>query len=60
MSEKDDGGSAFPGMTLREWYAGQALSGIVVSKKLLPGHEEAARWAFQYADAMINEAKKGK
>ncbi len=38
------------GMTLRQWYAGQALAGVVNSEK---GIEAAAVEAFAYADAMI-------
>lgn len=71
---KEDGGPAFPrpgwnecpdgclpGMTLREWYAGQALKGI-----LTMGHtaqeldaKRVAESAFRFADAMIEEGKKG-
>lgn len=72
----NDGGPAFPfaaeyghpaacgGMTLRDWFAGQALTGFLAS---LEEHESAqfgepshaAKTAFQYADAMIaaREAK---
>ncbi len=55
------------GMTLRQWYAGMALSGLVVTAKELSdlltatsGHQSGpkldefiAAMAFQYADAMI-------
>lgn len=37
-------------MTLRQWYAGQAIAGVVDSEK---GIEAAAAEAFAYADAMI-------
>ena len=59
-----DGGAAFPvsngrdtdhGMTLRDWFAGQALSGI--SAKSEDGFsispKDEAEWAYQRADAMI-------
>ena len=69
---KDDGGWAFPtpfsggtateeGMTLRDWFAGQALVGIAGPAggdgfSLSPG--DSADWAYQYADAMLAERSK--
>lgn len=70
---KDDGGQAFPrpgaadggawsdrpqdGMTLRDWFAGQALTGLLAAHsadgQVLPSSERAARWAYGYADAML-------
>lgn len=63
---KDEGGSAFPleignghivspGMTLRDWFAGQALVGLT-----RVGISYAATNAYEYADAMIEERNKGK
>lgn len=62
---KDNGCPAFPtsyqhnqqtieGMTLRDWFAGQALSGMLARQ---PGtHIEIfAGTAYEYADAMISE-----
>ncbi len=62
MSAKiNDGGPAFPvnaeiyngtglcGMTLRDWFAGQALTRLAFEHK----PNAAASWAYQYADAMI-------
>lgn len=73
MSKVNDGGPAFPttwdashnaalqtedGMSLRDWFAGQALAGVVVQcagdtvrKGTIAGHM-AAR-AYEIADAMI-------
>lgn len=69
----DDGGPAFPrgdvpnqswaqkGMSLRDWFAGQALAGFIAgrSDKSGPGidasYAEAAVSAGLYADAMIAE-----
>lgn len=70
MSARDDGGPAFPtksegqcgpntyrfpGMSLRDWFAGQALAGICGDG--IPGaHHTApntARDAYEYADAML-------
>lgn len=77
--ERNNGGPAFPteprgpiyggkhdGMTLRDWFAGQALAGLVTMKVL---HEIArksgvgsetvtAQAAYEYADAMIKERTK--
>ena len=58
----NDGGPAFPngvseyaldraGMTLRDWFAGQALPGLVAHGWYDP--EKAARLALDYADAML-------
>lgn len=75
VSERDDGGPAFPmqsigpqfppgyaGMSLRDWFAGQALAGIMANYKFmenirqgfgstLPHIPEAA---YEMADAMLN------
>ncbi|MGL4462278.1 MAG: hypothetical protein ACRDD1_16490 [Planctomycetia bacterium] len=69
----DDGGPAFPraeyfyepGMTLGDWYAGQALLGILASPAsfTLGGVSpttpaEIAELAHAYADAMVAEGRK--
>lgn len=62
----EDGGCAFPnqplgqdgmpwaeaefGMTLRDWFAGQALAGSLTSAV---GHASRAELAYAYADEMI-------
>jgi hypothetical protein len=74
MATKDDGGPAFPipnddrpgayeahpGMTLRDWFAGQALVGINSwspgSKPMDPAAR--AEWCYEQADAMIAERNK--
>jgi len=72
MTTKDDGGPAFPsqwddkdndGMTLRDWFAGHALIGIInacaMDTRARGEATEAmfARKAYSIADAMI-EARK--
>ena len=68
MSNRYDGGQAFPrpsgpgqegvntqaqiGMTLRDWFAGQALAGIMASKENMPFHV-VAPLAYSHADAML-------
>lgn len=67
MSEINDGGQAFPitdwpGMTLREWYAGQTLVGLISGCKDydIKPPEYWSSMAYKIADAMIAEGKKGK
>ena len=74
MSEKiDDGDAAFPrtgysadfgstlpqaGMSLRDYFAGQALVGILSHGEFDGSEEDYSRWAYAQADAMIKECKK--
>jgi hypothetical protein len=76
MSNKiDDGGQAFPiaypeshsikvsGMSLRDWFAGQALAGMI-EKFDAPLHEDDALYylakrAFSQADAMLAAREEG-
>ena len=50
------------GMTLRQWYAGMAMSGLMSQAKLHLADENPlqryAAWAFMAADAMIAEMEK--
>lgn len=69
MSDKNDGGQAFPngdavpGMTLRDWFAGQALAGIMTDmarqeKSSFPVTiKDVAQKSYQIADAMLEERK---
>jgi hypothetical protein len=73
MSKINDGGSAFPtdnhpleklhkGMSLRDWFAGQALAGLIAqSAGTATGSDKAlgARWAYQMADAMLKAREGG-
>lgn len=76
ITKRDDGGPAFAahcisetsgyvfqeGMTLRQWYAGMALLGVMNSVNMrdvttyMPDY--AAYEAFKIADAMIKESEK--
>lgn len=51
-----------PGMTLRQWYAGQAVAGVIASfgglNVPLPEPAQLAAQAFQIADAMIDEGER--
>ena len=74
MTKPNDGGPAFPnkgdntqgphshnydGMTLRQWYAGQALASVT-SEDLnrWPSAAHIAEWCRSVADALIAELKK--
>lgn len=80
MTKPYDGGSAFPfaataqtnvsmqtnGMSLRDWFAGQALAGILsghfadtIPHDDVGGGRDAAFYAYQYADAMLDVRKGG-
>lgn len=45
-----------PGMTLRDWFAGQALTGIA-DTHLLYGDANVAAAAYNLADAMMKESE---
>ena len=65
----NDGGPAFPlindhthpttinnGMTLRDYFAGQALASLLVSRKFTEAStKDIVERAFWYADAMLDE-----
>ena len=68
MPERKDGGPAFPfqlrptashdGMTLRDWFAGQALTGLIAG--VLTNHMDGQRScdsfadeAYEFADGML-------
>lgn len=73
--QKDDGGPAFPeiklqpsgwadvsgGMTLRDFFAGQALVGIAgphSADGFTLSPSDSAAWAYEVADAMLAERAK--
>lgn len=49
---------ATEGMTLRDWFAGHALAGMLSCPGRPDGDDNKASWAYALADAMI-AAKKG-
>lgn len=72
MDSRSDGGPAFPlptgagdkawrqGMSLRDWFAGQALSGFLASDTYSEeSAADLAKWSYQQADAML-KAREGK
>lgn len=72
MSAPQDGGPAFPfvepvtecsvstGMTLRDWFAGQAVSGLLACPKIDPKAmpKDYAKAAYGVAEAMLAERAK--
>ena len=71
MTKPNDGGPAFPGecgndpkdlrrgMSLRDWFAGQALAGMLADHEMNATPEVYAEWAHKVADAMLAERAKG-
>ena len=66
IPKKGDGGNAFPyasyrGMSLRDYFAGQALAGILANPDWYRGSERqsVATAAYNYADAMLAERERG-
>lgn len=57
-----DNGPDGRGMTLRQWYAGQALAGLIANPNMCPATLEeinhGASRCFDMADAMIAEGGK--
>lgn len=65
--KKDTGGPAFPcdripmtegvicsdGMTLRDWFAGQALIGLLSDSNIKASQTDFAKNAYKLADAML-------
>ncbi len=70
--ERKDGGPVFPallkvghvaksegGMSLRDWFAGQAMQGLIAAGgEMIAGHEDDAKWCIARADALIAELRK--
>lgn len=47
------------GMTMRDWFAGMALQGVLASGgDFLEASEERAKFCYEQADAMMEEGKK--
>ena len=68
---ENDGGPAFPkgfpdagttskGMSLRDWFAGQALPNLIraFEESETCGRDDICKWAYAYADAMLAEREK--
>lgn len=67
MDDLPDGGQAFPdeynrGLSIRDWFAGQALAGVVVGilaqAERGTSSDAIADSAYSIADAMIERGKK--
>ena len=61
-SNRDDSGPS--GMTLRDWFAGQAMAAIIAKTPFLEfpedftPHRKTALGAYEYADAMLTARKR--
>lgn len=63
MADIEDGGSAFPseltnssGMSMRDWFAGQALANTLICDSLVASTD--ANWAYKWADAMLERRQR--
>ena len=71
MSATNDGGPAYPvasdiyhgsgitGMSLRDWFAGQALAGFLACSEVSGSADTLARDAYGMADAMLRAREGG-
>lgn len=48
----------FPGLSMRDWFAGQALAGALANFASRLTYEEVARRAYLIADEMLKEQSK--
>jgi hypothetical protein len=56
LAERCGQKTAFDGITVRDYFAAAALTGLLAShtgEVQLPADAKAARWAFELADAML-------
>ena len=72
ITKPNDGGPAFPqgyldgpevdpsGMSLRAWFAGMAMQGLITNPDTVSEVEIVAKFSIQYADALIAELEKEK
>ena len=68
MGKVNDGDAAFPrsgnwsndqeGMTLRDWFAGMAMQGMITDPTTSDNPDKCAQWSYAQADAMIAERSK--
>jgi hypothetical protein len=56
----DRSGAYSPGMSLRDWFAGMALSGMLADSEVTESIEASglASWAYTLANAMLAERQK--
>ena len=63
MDKPNDGGPAFPvgllpGMSLRDYFAGQAMAGQLADPDGEIDPKLIAKWSYAYANAMLAEREK--
>ena len=57
---KDELGNMIPGMSIRDWFAGQALAGLMAGYQSGPmGIDACAQVAIETADAMLRARERG-
>ena len=57
LPDGNDAIDAQSGMSLRDWFAGMALQGMLARHDSVP-YQEVAQWAYSYASAMLEERSK--
>lgn len=53
------GASPVNGISLRDWFAGKYIAGIVANPEHADGPGNTAEWAYKFADALLAERAKG-
>ena len=56
---KDELGNMIPGMSIRDWFAGQALAGLLACPDISGSWESIPKWAYTYADAILRARERG-
>jgi hypothetical protein len=59
ISPSGDAYPGFPGMSLRDYFAGQALAGLCANTNYDWSWEESARQSYRAADAMLKARTQG-
>jgi hypothetical protein len=57
-SDKNAAHRDIPGMTLRDWFAGQALASLITMTDIEIENDHIAKTSYQLADAMLAERDK--
>jgi hypothetical protein len=64
VTDTEESETFYKGMSLRDWFAGKALNGLIAFPGMVEGGltkspGPVVRIAYEYADAMLKEREKG-